>query len=69
MIEKIELIDAELDAVCGGSGSVNIGNPLTLLNLNSQSATAFGGTSFFGDVGPTIAQNNNGPQTNAVSFG
>ncbi|WP_024515662.1 hypothetical protein, partial [Bradyrhizobium sp. Tv2a-2] len=66
---KIELIDAELDAVCGGSGSVNIGNPLTLLNLNSQSATAVGGLSVTGDVGPAIASNYNGPQTNAVVFG
>ena len=62
MMKKIELIDAELDAVCGGS-YINIGNTLTALNLNTQNATAVGGSSVFGNVGGTTAANVSGPQT------
>jgi hypothetical protein len=58
MIEKIELIDAELDAVCGGGGSaVNIGNISVSPVINAQTAIAFGGVSVFGDVGGASASN------------
>jgi hypothetical protein len=56
MIEKIELIDAELDAVCGGAGSV-IGNISVSPVINAQTSIAFGGVSVFGDVGGASASN------------
>ena len=42
MIEKIELIDAELDAVCGGL--FNFGNVIAQINSATQNATAVGGS-------------------------
>jgi hypothetical protein len=58
MIEKIELIDAELDAVCGGSGSVvNLGNIIVAPEINTQTAIAVGGFSLFGNVGGANASN------------
>ena len=43
MIEKIELIDAELDAVCGGV--FDFGNIVAQANNATQVGVALGGTS------------------------
>jgi hypothetical protein len=54
MNEVRELIDTELDAVCGG-GFVDINLPNININASpqfaSQVAVAIGGTSVFGDGG------------------
>lgn len=51
MIEKIELIDAELEAVCGGV--FDFGNLVAQANTATQVGAAVGGTSgiTFGNAG------------------
>ena len=62
MIEVRELIDAELDGVCGGFFDTTNLNELTNkivanVQTNTQNGAAVGGSSFFGNGGAaTLAQ-------------
>jgi hypothetical protein len=67
MIEKIELIDAELDAVCGGL--FNFDNVIAQINTATQNATAVGGSSVFGPGGAATAANVLGSQSNTSVIG
>jgi hypothetical protein len=71
MSEMRELTNKELDAVCGGGGSVSIAsyNWVKQTNNNYQKATAYGGWSFKGNGGDATAFNVGGDQTNLSSIG